>query len=128
MTDQKLPKWTGGKDPYFDEKWEAMRTMFPNAYKYFCPDVSDYDFLDEEYIETNNAVIFYPLYCEECEDEREGSVVIPIFRDHNLTIRDFYEECDKHWNQHLCEHCFIREWDVKNNTQICPVFYTIDED
>ena len=124
-----LPKWNGnGKDLYFDEKWNAMKTMFPNVNEHFCPNVADYDFLDEEYLETNSVVIYYRLGCDKCEDHRESSVVIPVFRNHNITIRDLYEECDKHWKDYLCEHMFLRDWDIVSEAQVTPIFKTLEED
>lgn len=104
------------------KKSDEMQRLFPNAANKFCLDVDDLERLDSELIPSKNAVILYPLKCIVCDPDREGSVVIPVNRKHNITYRDFYEECHKHWHDELCNHQFLEGFDVLTESQITPSF------
>lgn len=104
----------------FVRKSDEMTKLFPNLP--FSHDVNDLDKLDEPLINSKTAVIFYPLKCLCCCPDREESVVIFIKRDKNITIRDFYTECEKHWKEPLCNHQFLEGFEILTDAQITPAF------
>ena len=114
---------TSNSDEEYDDfvrKSEKMTELFPILP--FSHNVDDLDKLDEQLINSKIAVIFYPLKCMCCCPEREGAVVIPIKRDKNITFRDFYTECEKHWKEPLCNHQYLEGFEILTDSQITPWF------
>ena len=107
-------------DDFDEEKFEhntrKMNELFPNLM--FSCDPDDYEQLDDELLPNKEAIIYHTLKCICCAPEREGAEVIHIKRNHNITYRDFYQECNNNWSNELCDHSFLEGINITNNIQI----------
>ena len=103
-------------DELVQEKYNKMNELFPQLK--FCVDVDDYDRLDNVLVKNKDAIIFYKHNCFCCDPKRNVSEVIYIKRNHQITYRDFYNECNMKWKNEMCNHRFLEQIDIKNDTQI----------
>ena len=107
----------------FEFKMEKMMELFPKLK--FSDNSDDYDILDEVLVPYNNAVVYYSYVCYCCCEDNEMFEKFEINRNHNITYRDFYEECELKWkytpDEMGCNHHFLEGFKINKNV-IIPEF------
>ena len=109
----------------FEYRMEKMTELFPHLK--FSLNTKDYDRLDEELVQSKNVIVYYSYSCICCCPENFQHEFFEINRNHNITYRDFYEECLIKWKYNPyelgCNHLFLEGFNVNsNNNVITPIF------
>jgi len=100
----------------FERKHNEMNKLFPNLK--FCFDCDHIDILDNVLVKSKDSVIYYKHRCMCCCPDCNLVEIIYIKKENYITYRDFYNECNMKWKYDMCNHRFLEQIDVKNNTQI----------
>jgi len=107
----------------YENKIDNMNHLYPNLK--FSSDADDYDRLDNELVNSKNAIVYYSYKCICCCPNNENSEYFEIRRNKNITYRDFYDECVLKWKYNIndfCNHSFLEHIDVDENHIITPSF------
>ena len=104
------------EDIDFENKCKKMDKLFPNLK--FCYDCEHFDLLDNVMVKNKDAIVYYKHNCICCSPYNNLVEMIYIKRDRYITYRDFYDECCKNWKYEMCNHRFLEQIEIKNDTQI----------
>jgi len=100
----------------YEEKINKMNELYPNLINHFINNSDDYDILNVEIMNSNRAIVKYEYNCI-CCGFSEKYEEFEIVRDHNITMNDFYTECEKQWRygDEMCNHRFLEILRINNN-------------
>ena len=108
----------------YEFKIDKMNELFPNLK--FSSDPDDYERLDDVLVPYNNAIVYYSYKCYCCCEDNKMFEKFEINRNHNITYRDFYEECQLKWKYTAydmgCNHHFLEGFKNTKNNVITPEF------
>jgi len=104
-------------DEEFEFKMDKMDMLFSRLK--WTPITDHYDILDEVFVKSKDAVVYYKH--NEFYYSNFPSIpveIIYIKTDEYITYRDVYMECEENWNYENGDHIFLERMYCLNQTQI----------